>query len=1217
MQTPSRSTPSVSKPKRRRFPWVISMLVSSVLIAILAFVAVTLLILNRQGVTQGVNTLTILSIVVGFAVSALSLLVSFLQWHHPKALSALEEVSGDSGTHSSVLSASKLHPVDEFLPDPGMKDLEEKAVLAAAGQKSRHIDWGEAPHLEQFYGREQELATLSQWMTKDSCRVVTILGMGGIGKTSLAATLVEQVHEQYDYILWRSLHNAPPFKQVIEECLRFFSQQQHTVFPEERESQISLFIESLRASRCLFVLDNVEAIFQERRQAGQYREGYEGYGRLFQRVGASKHQSCLLLTSREKPPEVALLEGDVVTTVRSLHVKGLQPGSGREILSEKGLQGTERDWEELISHYGGNPLALKLVAQVIREVFGGSIAAFLTHGEWFFQDVNDVLEQQMKRLPPLEEEILYWLAIEREALTLSALQADMVSSVSKGGLQEALQSLRRRQLIEASEAGFTLHPVIMDYQISRLVNGICEEITTGTLALFERHALLLAQTKEYIRESQLRFILLPLLHQLLTIFGREALEQQFQKLLAILHAKHDHYPGYATGNVLNLLIQMGYELRGYDFSHLVVRQAYLQRANLSDVNFAQADLANAVFTDMLGSILCMAFRPQGGILVAGTTTGEIRGWRVGSGLSIPTIRGHNHCVRSVAFSPDGKILASGSEDRTVRLWEVSSGRCLATLQGYTSAVWSVAFSPDGKCLASGSEDRAVRLWEVSSGQRLASLQGYTSVVRSVAFSPDGKALAIGGEDRTVRLWEVRSGECLATLQGYTSAVWSVAFSPDGKTLATGSDDQMVRLWETSSGQILTTLQGHTAWVRSVAFSPDGKTLASGSADRTVRLWEVHSGECLATLQGYTSAVWSVAFSPDGKMLATGGNDQMVRLWEISSGQILTTLQGYATAVRSVAFSPDGKLLVSGGEDRVVRLWEVSSGQILTTLQGHTDWVRSVAFSPDGRTLASGGDDQTVRLWNMSNDQCLTILQGYTAWVRSVVFSPDGKTLATGGNDQAVCLWETSSGQILNTLQGHTDWVRSVAFSPDGQMLASGSADRTIRLWEIGSGRCLTLLQGHTDWVRSVAFSPDGKTLVSGSDDWTVRLWEVKSGHALITLQGHTSVIRSVAFSPDGKTLASGGYDGSVHVWEASSGTCLTSLQGHTDWVRSVAFSPDGQMLASGGSDGTIRVWDTQTGACLHTLRSDRPYERMNITQVKGLTEVQKATLRLLGAIENE
>src|SRR5262249_24790609 len=163
-----------------------------------------------------------------------------------------------------------------------------------------------------------------------------------------------------------------------------------------------------------------ETILQGGSQAGSYRGGYEGYGRLIQRLGESKHQSCLLITSREKPPEVALLEGEAVAT-RSLHLGGLKPEVGRDILKGNRLHGTEHDWKALITHYGGNPLALKLGAQVIREVFGGMIIAFLKEGQLFFRDVRDVLEQQMKRLSELEEEIVYWLAIEREAIVLSDL----------------------------------------------------------------------------------------------------------------------------------------------------------------------------------------------------------------------------------------------------------------------------------------------------------------------------------------------------------------------------------------------------------------------------------------------------------------------------------------------------------------------------------------------------------------------------------------------------------------------------------------------------------------------------------------------------------------------------------------------------------------------------------------------------------------------------
>ena len=110
----------------------------------------------------------------------------------------------------------------------------------------------------------------------------------------------------------------------------------------------------------------------------------------------------------------------------------------------------------------------------------------------------------------------------------------------------------------------------------------------------------------------------------------------------------------------------------------------------------------------------------------------------------------------------------------------------------------------------------------------------------------------------------------------------------------------------------------------------------------------------------------------------------------------------------------------------------------------------------------------------------------------------------------------------------------------------------------------------------------------------------------------------MAFSRDGKLLATGKNDHSVTLWqveETSSAPTFRTFSRGGGQVWSVAFSFDGSMLASGDDDGAIIVWETQTGASLHTLRSERPYERMNIRGVKGLTEVQKATLKALGAIE--
>jgi transcriptional regulator with XRE-family HTH domain len=56
-------------------------------------------------------------------------------------------------------------------------------------------------------------------------------------------------------------------------------------------------------------------------------------------------------------------------------------------------------------------------------------------------------------------------------------------------------------------------------------------------------------------------------------------------------------------------------------------------------------------------------------------------------------------------------------------------------------------------------------------------------------------------------------------------------------------------------------------------------------------------------------------------------------------------------------------------------------------------------------------------------------------------------------------------------------------------------------------------------------------------------------------------------------------------------------------------------LASSSQDGAVKMWELGSGQCLLILRSDRPYERMNISGVTGITEAQRASLKALGAVE--
>jgi WD40 repeat protein len=112
------------------------------------------------------------------------------------------------------------------------------------------------------------------------------------------------------------------------------------------------------------------------------------------------------------------------------------------------------------------------------------------------------------------------------------------------------------------------------------------------------------------------------------------------------------------------------------------------------------------------------------------------------------------------------------------------------------------------------------------------------------------------------------------------------------------------------------------------------------------------------------------------------------------------------------------------------------------------------------------------------------------------------------------------------------------------------------------------------------------------------------------------MVSAVTWGPRGDLLISGGGDGVLRWWEVYSGECVRVREAHQGTLQALKVSPDGSTLASCGDDGAITLWNLENGEHVRTLRRDRPYERLDITGVKGLSEAQKATLRALGARED-
>ena len=499
---------------------------------------------------------------------------------------------------------------------------------AAQPTSGPQLDWDEALDVPTFYGREPELATLTRWVVEDGCRMVSVLGMGGIGKSALVAHAMRALADHFDVVLFRSLRDAPECSALLESCLAVLVPDQQTLLPQSLERRLRLLLEELRRRRVLLVLDNLEVLLSEGEVLGQLRPGYEGYGQLLEQIAHTAHQSCLLLTTREIPAALRALEGRR-TFVRSLRLSGLEDAACLLLLADHEVIGSPEEQAQLRDIYEGNPLALNIVAETIVDLFGGEIEPFLSGGTIIFGSITGLLEEQWARLSSLEQMVLNWLVVMREPVSIADLLAVLVAPLSYGQALEAVDGLRRRSLIERGQrvGSFTLQSVMLEYVTGKLVATAGEEIQQGRLLRLCEHSFSQAQAKDYVRQTQERLLLAPLLVRLQGVYqGQAAVENQLLAFLDTLRGRAEESQGYGPANLVALLrLQRGH-LRGLDISHLVLRGAYLQEVDMQDANLTGTLIRECYFREAFDVITALAISRSGQYWAAISRRGEVRVW---------------------------------------------------------------------------------------------------------------------------------------------------------------------------------------------------------------------------------------------------------------------------------------------------------------------------------------------------------------------------------------------------------------------------------------------------------------------------------------------------------------------------------------------------------------------------------------------------------------
>ena len=451
--------------------------------------------------------------------------------------------------------------------------------LSSLGQKDLLPTAIDPGNIDSFYGRTAEIAILTQWCLAERCRLILLVGMGGMGKTRLVTEITTRLADRFDRTIWRSLVNTPSVSELCTDLIQLLCPRPLAELPAALERQIELLIACLRQDRCLLVLDNVESILAGQVQCGQYLTGYDGYDHLFRALGELPHQSCAILTSREKPHTIARSEIVNPQLVRSLNLGGMSVAAANQVVRAHGCpQLPAWMWQEIHTHYNGNPLALKIATIAAVEMTGGGekmleLYPLMKEGKLRFQSIDDSLSRQFDRFSAIEQQLVYWLAIAREPITGRELRSNLSPNAhAPGEVINALQSLARRCIAVCTNTArdrrrqgkWSIQPVMTAYAIRRSIDLFVGELRASPIDPAVDHlpdrwlnlntyGIMPPNMTDRLRQTQRQSILQPIIAQLRTVWSDpDDLRQHLQQVANTWQDLDPVPAGYLVANVLDL-----------------------------------------------------------------------------------------------------------------------------------------------------------------------------------------------------------------------------------------------------------------------------------------------------------------------------------------------------------------------------------------------------------------------------------------------------------------------------------------------------------------------------------------------------------------------------------------------------------------------------------------------------------------------------------------
>ena len=519
-----------------------------------------------------------------------------------------------------------------------------------------------------------------------------------------------------------------------------------------------------------------------------------------------------------------------------------------------------------------------------------------------------------------------------------------------------------------------------------------------------------------------------------------------------------------------------------------------------------------------GTVLDVAFSPDGSFVLTSTDQGEMQLWQTDNGTLERRFQRVPYGIQSVSFSSDGRYIFSGESQhepqlqervssgrRLLKQWNVETGELLRVFHGETGGVASLAIAPDGRSLLTGGEDGIVRRWDLDNGQVVQRFL-LTGRVADVEYAPSGDYFAASSSvSRRLHFWQLSPMQELFPERSLRMSIGHLAFAPDGRRLiAAGVVDNM------PGGT-----QG-TVLIRDLKGDLDARPTDASADALPVPHIETVIAQPLQRLRGHTDEVLDIEFLHRDGEAFSAGRDGTLRHWSITAGRLLNTHEFEDGGIRDLALSPDDRLLAAGHQNGAVNLVSTTSGEVLLQLDGHRDPVDSLHFSPDGSQLASAARDGFVRVWSVDDGTLQNELRADPVANWTVRFLAGQRLFAAGERHSR--LWDLTTERVLKTFGTNNQLYFGAEPAPDGQRVVYGNYDGQIGVWSFDGDASGVLIGQHSRFVSlSKQLAGDGRFAVTGGAE-SVLVTDLEEGNTVYRLNLGQAGAGVLALSPDERFL---------------------------------------------------------------------------------------------------